>query len=81
MSMLSQRHLWQSRWHCIERGETLSIQDMYHFDDTPDNYRAWRSSFDNVVGEVHLTVTQELDLMTKWQENESSERVKRIRSG
>lgn len=53
---------------------------LYQFDDKPENYRSWYSSFTSAAREVHLTATQELDLMTKWLGKESGEQVKRIRS-
>ena len=58
----------------------LVTSGLYQFDDRPENFRAWQSSFTNAVAEVNLTATQELDLMTKWLGKESSEQVRRIRS-
>lgn len=60
--------------------QELVISGLYRFDDKPENYRAWYSSFTGAAEGVQLTATQELDLMTKWLEKESSEHVKRIRS-
>ncbi|XP_037617247.1 uncharacterized protein LOC119483203 [Sebastes umbrosus] len=58
----------------------LVTSGLYQFDDKPENYHAWYSSFTNAASEVNLTSTQELDLMTKWLGKESGEQVKRIRS-
>ncbi len=58
----------------------LVSSGLYQFDDKPENDRSWYSSFTSAAREVHLTVTQELDLMTKWLGKESGEMVKRIRS-
>ncbi|XP_034163934.2 uncharacterized protein LOC117598271 [Pangasianodon hypophthalmus] len=58
----------------------LISSGLYQFDDKPENYRSWYSSFTSAAREVHLTATQELDLMTKWLGKESGEMVKRIRS-
>ncbi|GAA6111706.1 uncharacterized protein LOC125145101 [Tachysurus ichikawai] len=58
----------------------LVSSGLYLFDDKPENYRSWYSSFTSAAREVHLTATQELDLMTKWLGKESGEMVKRIRS-
>ncbi|KAL1280077.1 hypothetical protein QQF64_014677 [Cirrhinus molitorella] len=58
----------------------LVSSGLYQFDDKPENYRSWCSSFTSAAREVHLTATQELDLMTKLLGKESSEMVKRIRS-
>lgn len=49
---------------------------LYQFDDKPENYRAWYSSFTSAAGGLQLTATQELDLMTKWLGRDSSELVK-----
>ncbi|KAM9793507.1 uncharacterized protein ACBT44_017962 [Syngnathus typhle] len=58
----------------------LITSGLYQYDDRPENFRAWYSSFSGAIAEVHLTPTQELDLMTKWLGKESSSQVKRIRS-
>ncbi|KAI3352353.1 hypothetical protein L3Q82_005321 [Scortum barcoo] len=58
----------------------LVTSGLYQYDDRPENFRAWYSSFAGAIAEVHLTPTQELDLMTKWLGKESSNQVKRIRS-
>lgn len=58
----------------------LVSSGLYQFDDKPENYWSWYSSFTSAAREVHLTATQELDLMTKWLGKESGETVKRIRS-
>ncbi|XP_054591066.2 uncharacterized protein [Nothobranchius furzeri] len=58
----------------------LVASGLYQFDDKPENYRAWRSSFINAVAEVQLTETQELDLMTKWLGKESGQQIRCIRS-
>lgn len=58
----------------------LVTSGLYQFDDKPENFRAWQSSFTNAVAEVSLTATQELDVMTKWLGRQSGEQVRRIRS-
>lgn len=58
----------------------LVTSGLYQFDDKPENFRAWQSSFTNAVAEVSLTATQELDVMTKWLGKQSGEQVRRIRS-
>lgn len=58
----------------------LVISGLYQFDDKPENFRTWQSSFTNAVAEVSLTATQELDVMTKWLEKQSGEQVRCIRS-
>lgn len=50
------------------------------FDDQPESFRAWESSFLNATQDLELTASEELDLLVKWLGNESSEHVKRIRA-
>ena len=50
------------------------------FDDKPESFRAWKSSFTNATQGLGLTASEELDLMTKWLGKESSQHVRRIRS-
>ncbi len=50
------------------------------FDDCPENYWAWKSSFQDVTKDLGLTAREELDLLTKWLGPESSMQAKRIRS-
>lgn len=58
----------------------LVSSSLYQFDDRPENYRAWHSSYTNATRGLGLTATEELDLMTKWLGKESGEHVKRMRS-
>ncbi|KAL6459899.1 hypothetical protein MHYP_G00316580 [Metynnis hypsauchen] len=57
----------------------LITSGLYQFDDRPENYRAWFSSFTSAIVEVQLSPIQELDLMTKWLGKESSDQVKQPR--
>lgn len=50
------------------------------FNDRPESYWAWKSSFHNAIGGLNLSASEELDLLTKWLGNQSSEYVRRIRS-
>lgn len=50
------------------------------FDDRPESYRAWQSSFINAIKDLDLTPSEELDLLVKWLGKESVEHVRRIRS-
>ncbi|KAI3372518.1 hypothetical protein L3Q82_022999 [Scortum barcoo] len=43
------------------------------FSDKPGDYWAWKSSFENVTQGLHLTASEELDLLTKWLGDESSQ--------
>lgn len=58
----------------------LVNSSLYQFDDKPEHFRAWQSSYANVTQGLGLTPTEELDLMIKWLGRESSNHVKRIRS-
>lgn len=58
----------------------LITTGLFKFDDTPENFRAWQSSFLNATGGIDLTYSQQLDLLVKWLGKESSEHVKRIRA-
>lgn len=49
------------------------------FDDRPESFRAWRSSFVNATGGLGLSAGEELDLLMKWLGKESAEHVKRMR--
>ena len=51
-----------------------------HFDDRPESFRAWQSSFNNATKGLGLTASEELDLLVKWLGKEFSLHVKRIRA-
>ncbi len=50
------------------------------FDDNPENFRAWESSFVNATQDLQLSASEELDLLVKWLGKESSDYVRRIRA-
>ncbi|KAI2661156.1 hypothetical protein H4Q32_030204 [Labeo rohita] len=50
------------------------------FDDNPENFRAWESSFVNATKDLQLSASEELDLLVKWLGKESSDHVRRIRA-
>lgn len=58
----------------------LVSTSLYKFDDRPESYRAWQSSFNNATADVGLSATEMLDLLVKWLGTESVKHVKRIRS-
>lgn len=58
----------------------LITTGLFKFDDNPENFRAWQSSFLNATEEIGLSYSEELDLLVKWLGKESSEHVKRIRA-
>ena len=50
------------------------------YNDLPENYWAWKSSFLRSTSGLDLTPAEELDLLSKWLGAESSEQAMRIRS-
>ncbi|XP_066448142.1 uncharacterized protein [Eleutherodactylus coqui] len=57
----------------------LITKGLTKFNDRPEGYRAWRSSFKNMIQDLDLSVSEEVDLLVKWLGNESAEHAKRIR--
>ena len=53
---------------------------LLQFDDKPENYWAWKTSFNSVTMDLNLSPREELDLLTKWLGPKSSEQAKRIRA-
>ncbi|XP_057699895.1 uncharacterized protein LOC130920590 [Corythoichthys intestinalis] len=51
---------------------------MQRFDDDPQNYRSWKSSFVNITKDLALSDKEELDLLLKWLGPKSTEQAKRI---
>ncbi|KAI3372121.1 hypothetical protein L3Q82_006974 [Scortum barcoo] len=58
----------------------LVSSGLTQFNDRPENYWAWKSSYINATRELNLNASEELDLLTKWLGRESSEHIRRIRS-
>ncbi|XP_046703058.1 uncharacterized protein LOC124384338 [Silurus meridionalis] len=50
------------------------------FNDQPESYRAWRSSFKNAIRDLDLAFSEEIDLLVKWLGRESAEHANRIRT-
>ncbi len=50
------------------------------FDDHPENYWAWKTSFQSVIDELTLSAREELDLLIKWLGPASKEQARRIRA-
>ncbi|XP_060787651.1 uncharacterized protein LOC132892997 isoform X2 [Neoarius graeffei] len=63
----------------LARREIVST-GLKEFDDSPETYRAWRSSFLNAIYDLNLSASEELDLLTKWLGRESSSYVRRLRA-
>ncbi|XP_048035615.1 uncharacterized protein LOC125261089 [Megalobrama amblycephala] len=58
----------------------LLTAGLIKFDDKPENYLAWKSTFSNAIEDLDLKPCEELDLLTKWLVPESVEHARRIRS-
>lgn len=65
-------------WYLVFRD--LVSTSLYQFNDKPESYRAWHSSFHNATSDIGLTANEMLDLLVKWLGSESGKHVKRIRS-
>ncbi|XP_017275504.2 uncharacterized protein LOC108249317 [Kryptolebias marmoratus] len=53
---------------------------LLQFNDKPQNFRAWKRSFENTIRGLDLTASEEMDLMLKWLGKESAEQVEQIRA-
>lgn len=49
----------------LARKELVST-GLSHFDDHPETYSAWKSSFSNTIKDLDLTASEQLDLLSKW---------------
>ena len=58
----------------------LVSTSLYQYDDKPENYLAWLSSFSNATTGLGLTTTEMLDLLIKWLGTESVKHIKMILS-
>ncbi|XP_075539206.1 uncharacterized protein LOC142573874 [Dermacentor variabilis] len=58
----------------------LVSSGLIKFDDRPENFRAWKSSFKGVVRDLGLSAQEELDLLIKWHGPESSRQARRLKS-
>ena len=64
--------------HFIKRD--FLTNSLVNFDDNPENFRAWKMSFRNVVDHISLNPSEELNMLVKWCGNHSAELVKKIRA-
>ena len=49
----------------------LLLTRLIQFDDTPETYMSWKSSFRQVCQELNISASEEIDLMIKWLGEES----------
>lgn len=50
------------------------------FDDKPENYWAWKSSFQGTIASLDLSPREELDMLIEWLGKQSSEHARRIKA-
>lgn len=50
------------------------------FDDKPENYWAWKSSFEGATADLDLWPREKLDMLIKWLGKQSSEHARRIKA-
>lgn len=58
----------------------LVATGLLQFNDKPQNYRAWKRSFQTATSGLDLTPSEEMDLLLKWLGKESGENVEQIRA-
>ena len=44
----------------------LTLSRLYTFNDKPENYQTWKSSFSEVMKEMSVSQSEEMDLLVKW---------------
>ena len=64
---------------CLARNQLITTGRIT-FDERPENYWAWKSSFQSAIAGLDLTYREEIDLLSKWLGRESSEQVRRIKA-
>lgn len=58
----------------------LVTSGLNKFDDRPENYLAWRSSFLNAIKDLDLTAGEEFDLLIRWLGRDSADHARCIKS-
>ncbi|XP_067282638.1 uncharacterized protein [Pseudorasbora parva] len=58
----------------------LVTSGLNKFDDRPENYLAWKSSFLNAIKNLDLTAGEEFDLLITWLGKDSADHARRIKS-
>ncbi|KAL1267084.1 hypothetical protein QQF64_002759 [Cirrhinus molitorella] len=58
----------------------LVTSGLNKFDDRPENYLAWKSSFLNAIKNLDLSAGEEFDLLIRWLGRESADHARRIKS-
>lgn len=60
--------------------KNLLLSRLTKYDDKPDMYIAWKSSFKNVMSDLGVSPAEEVDLLVKWLGPNSSNQALRIRA-
>lgn len=50
------------------------------FDDQPESYLSWKTTFQSTIADLGLTSSEEINLLIKWLGPESSEHAKRMKA-
>lgn len=58
----------------------LVSSGLFFFDDSPENYWAWKTSFQAVTSELNITSREEIDLFVRWLGPDLSNQAKCIKS-
>ncbi|XP_075436064.1 uncharacterized protein LOC142472776 [Ascaphus truei] len=66
--------------YLTDMGKYLIWESLTNFDDCPENYRAWKFGFKDVIQRLGFSEREELILLTKWLGKESAEHAKRLRA-
>ncbi|XP_076879123.1 uncharacterized protein LOC143527737 [Brachyhypopomus gauderio] len=64
---------------CMARSQLITT-GLTTFDDKPENYWAWKSSFQSAISGLDLSPGEELDVLIKWLGKQSSEHARRIKA-
>lgn len=57
----------------------LLIERFYHFDDKPESFNIWKTSFQSILSDLHVSSVEEFDLLQKYLGPESKQIAIRIR--
>jgi len=58
----------------------MTLSRLVQFSDKPENYQAWKGTFDNVVKDMDLSASETLDLLIKWLGTESRKHAISLKS-
>lgn len=80
--------VWRILFKCIMSNDLAKFLDhcdlltsgLMKFNDTPENYRPWRSKVSNTIEDLDVKTSEELNLLIKWLGPKSVEHVRRVRS-